>query len=1151
MLGFRNFFTELDQGVPKSVVSAAFVQFDTRGVGRLSFRDICFGLATACISSWEIRSRFVFDMFADSDGYLRRDQLAELLRAVISAVRRSTALGGDRIFYDDKIISGFDAFRLDGLSPPSLERIQSCFTAVQSDANEGFTSLAPAPECHDFVLTETERQWMDEQIAHLVLSDQLISFSDFLPWSCRTCQYFFKFFQLFEIVPSPDREKKTCMQILIAAGTDPLPGSTWYVVSYKWMQLWKSYVRWNDSDNANTVWNLNSQERSFVGSPKISRAISFTSEQPPLNILHAVSTMDAMSCTSTVIQQRMAERPLAVNNADLEGELKGALKPNLIEHHDFLLVPEEMWNHLMEWYGGGPSFPRKSHSHRQSRRRLSSITSLMASYNPSAFLAPIELYPPLILVVLCGPQGAPVRHFTKRFFVSRGDSCEDLTTQLGRKMAGPDALCRLWHRRDGAEWEQLHRDDPRRIDDFGETSTGTFMLEVFDGVAWPRDSKNVPEESEPQVGDRVDAQGADSLWRPATIVDLTEQSVKVHFDGETYQMDAWINVEELAPLGSQTAPAKRGSLLKFFSKDCPAGSVGRVGLANIGNTCFMNSPLQCLAATPMLSEYFITGQFEKHVHVGAKMAVEFAGLLNEMMQKNTHVVPTGFKKALDKYAPLFAGYDHQDAHELLALLLDGLHEDLNRANPEKSDETKTDAPPEKLGEIAWAKHRATHSSVISDLFDGQQQISTQCRECGFRSALFESFRYIMLPVPVTEYRKFVIHLVSRPGSTNLRPKLVRLVVSVHKTGLVQNALDAVAATFPSDKILPNAILAEVYLSRIHRFIDITTPLSEFRSEDKLFAFQNDAEEEGQIFAQILHRRELVTKRQKRTMTKREVFGLPVVLGINSKWTHQQLFVAVRAHLARFVSVVAPRTPFSLRMVSPDGVSCSGCGKCEIGCLISSSSHRLVKFKGPWLYLAVDWGAPAYYDASMETVMITPKPVEEEKSESTEQPRDSARIRASGKPVRLYDCIDEYTAAEELVGENQWQCDNCKRKCDAERKITYTVAPDVLVILLKRFQFTSAGCEKINASIQFPLKDLVLRTSSPESYDLFGVVNHFGSLGAGHYTAMCKHTDWYMYNDHEVQRVQPSDIENCGKNCYVLFYKRNGIRPANIINYGEV
>ena len=42
------------------------------------------------------------------------------------------------------------------------------------------------------------------------------------------------------------------------------------------------------------------------------------------------------------------------------------------------------------------------------------------------------------------------------------------------------------------------------------------------------------------------------------------------------------------------------------------------------------------------------------------------------------VTPRAFKAALARFAPQFAGYQQQDSQELLAFLLDGLHEDLNR-----------------------------------------------------------------------------------------------------------------------------------------------------------------------------------------------------------------------------------------------------------------------------------------------------------------------------------------------------------------------------------------------------------------------------------------------------------------------------------------
>ena len=50
----------------------------------------------------------------------------------------------------------------------------------------------------------------------------------------------------------------------------------------------------------------------------------------------------------------------------------------------------------------------------------------------------------------------------------------------------------------------------------------------------------------------------------------------------------------------------------------------------------------------------------------------------DMQGDTASVSPSSFKYQLGKFAPQFQGYGQQDSQELLAFLLDGLHEDLNR-----------------------------------------------------------------------------------------------------------------------------------------------------------------------------------------------------------------------------------------------------------------------------------------------------------------------------------------------------------------------------------------------------------------------------------------------------------------------------------------
>ena len=61
------------------------------------------------------------------------------------------------------------------------------------------------------------------------------------------------------------------------------------------------------------------------------------------------------------------------------------------------------------------------------------------------------------------------------------------------------------------------------------------------------------------------------------------------------------------------------------------------------------------------------------------------------------------------------------------------------------------------------------------------------------------------------------------------------------------------------------------------------------------------------------------------------------------------------------------------------------------------------------------------------------------------------------------------------------------------------------------------------------------------YDLYGVINHYGSLSAGHYTATCRvvgsqgKEEWYSFNDENVYRLPPQGVVTF--NAYILFYVR--------------
>ncbi|CAJ1086145.1 uncharacterized protein LOC117807073 isoform X2 [Xyrichtys novacula] len=151
------------------------------------------------------------------------------------------------------------------------------------------------------------------------------------------------------------------------------------------------------------------------------------------------------------------------------------------------------------------------------------------------------------------------------------------------------------------------------------------------------------------------------------------------------------------------------------------------------------------------------------------------------------------------------------------------------------------------------------------------------------------------------------------------------------------------------------------------------------------------------------------------------------------------------------------------------------------------------------------------------------------------------------PLTLWDSsntvvnsVKEYFKPMSFSGENRLYCDKCDAKRDATVRCVIKTNPEVLMLLLKRFEldYSTKTLVKNNCNVSFPH---TLTIPENQLYELYAVVDHVGDLRSGHYTSTIKSSEdgrWYMFDDGRVTLLdyQPDQTEN-SESAYLLFYRK--------------
>jgi len=187
---------------------------------------------------------------------------------------------------------------------------------------------------------------------------------------------------------------------------------------------------------------------------------------------------------------------------------------------------------------------------------------------------------------------------------------------------------------------------------------------------------------------------------------------------------------------------------------------GLTGLANVGNSCYLNSCMQIISHTYELSDFLSNGEYKNKLNKlpDSIILLEWDKLRELMWSSNCIIAPNGFVKAIKQIAnikkrDIFTGYDQNDVQEFLLFIIDAFHNSLSREvemkiNGEMKNET------DKLAKVCYGMMKDMYKkeySEILNIFYGihvSEIISNTRNET--LSARPESFSVLSLSIPTKE-----------------------------------------------------------------------------------------------------------------------------------------------------------------------------------------------------------------------------------------------------------------------------------------------------------------------------------------------------------------------------------------------------------------
>ena len=563
---------------------------------------------------------------------------------------------------------------------------------------------------------------------------------------------------------------------------------------------------------------------------------------------------------------------------------------------------------------------------------------------------------------------------------------------------------------------------------------------------------------------------------------------------------------------------------------------GRTGLINIGNTCFMNSALQCLSNCYELTKYFLLDLYENDINLenklgsGGRIALTYRKLLEDLWKGDENYInPSYFKNIFSHFVRKFSGYSQQDSNEFLIYLLDKIHEDLNSISKKpyiEIEEKGKDESDEDASKRWWKKHLLRENSIIVDLFQGQFKSTITCNYCDRVAVSFDSFMFLSLPIPsgkyeinikyfgyeIKDYTEFKIPITENSTIVNI--------IEIIKKKLSNKKMDNNKSNPPykrknknkknRNKKLKNQEInlsgdsIEMVLLTKNKKIDKVFITNDYifpylKKGYELVAYEKNYKKENIYFYLTQYYKSIIFSYF--YYPKYFLFDYPLPIDIDIK---SEKIYNIYGKISNFLKIVTSNNKkeeildinFQFNIINKENERNTGF-LIYLDIFLSQKNNSICESIFSSKY--INYPLLEKHSGS-ENIINLKKELNLRENEritldidilfnldKTKLPKlnmNNEKISLySGNEINLYDCLNLFNSEEILDEDNEWYCNICKKHRDVNKKMDIFKSPYYLIVQLKRFKqdnemgqssiFNIFNSDKNTALVDFPINDLDL------------------------------------------------------------------------------